>query len=172
MSAGAPVATEATLEDVARAAGVSQSTASRVLNGSTRRVRPENERLVREAALRLGYAVDLRAQATARRLSDTVAIVVESLLDAVVMDLATRIHQSAERDGCTATVNVCALEDERAADDILRLRGQRPRSIFVVMPAGGALHSGVMRELSRYDAHGGTTVIVERSGAQAAVRPV
>ncbi|MDR7187404.1 DNA-binding LacI/PurR family transcriptional regulator [Microbacterium sp. BE35] len=166
-----PVATEATLEDVARAAGVSQSTASRVLNGSTRRVRPENERLVRDAALRLGYAVDLRAQATARRLSDTVAIVVESLLDTVVMDVATRIHRSAQRDGCAATVNVCALDDERAADDILRLRGQRPRSIFVVMPAGGVLHPAVMRELARYGEHGGTTVIVERADARAADRP-
>ena len=43
-----------TLKDVAHAAGVSLKTASRVLNNSSE-LRPETERVVREAMAQLGY---------------------------------------------------------------------------------------------------------------------
>ena len=55
-----------TLADVAQRAGVSQATASRVLNGSSRTVRPELADRVMSAAKELQYSANLQAQAVAR----------------------------------------------------------------------------------------------------------
>ena len=55
-----------TLTDVARRAGVSQPTASRVLNGSTRKPAAHVVEAVRKAADELGYIPNAQAQALAR----------------------------------------------------------------------------------------------------------
>ena len=57
----------ATLADVAAAAGVSLATASRVLNGSTRKVSEGNRELVVAAARRLRYTPNVSAQTVAVR---------------------------------------------------------------------------------------------------------
>jgi len=149
---------ETTLVDVARAAGVSQSTASRVLNGSARRVRDEYAARVRDAATRLGYAVDLRAQATARRRSTIVSIVVESLSDQRTMRIASDILMIMEESGLLASVSVCPADPERAAAMMRLLRGQRPGAIFVVSPEGAPSSRLLAHELAEYEAHGGIVV--------------
>ena len=55
----------ATIADVARIAGVSQSTVSHVING-TRFVKPETEQAVRDAVARTGYTPNTLARALAR----------------------------------------------------------------------------------------------------------
>lgn len=55
-----------TLEDVARAAGVSRATVSRVVNG-TRNVDPEIQAVVREALTRTGYVPNKAARSLATR---------------------------------------------------------------------------------------------------------
>ena len=157
-----------TLEDVARWAGVSQSTASRVLNGSTRRVLPENESRVRAAAARLGYVVDLRAQATAGRPSNAVMVVVDSLRDPVAMQIAAGVHAQADFEGYAVSVSASRLDTERGADLVRMLRGQRPRVIFVVVPRGTAVARCVRRELALYRAHGGLPVVIGEDEAIAA----
>ena len=71
----------ATLADVAREAGVSIATASRVLNGGTRKVAEEYRDRVVEAAVRLQYTANLAAQATARGMSATVTLLVPDITD-------------------------------------------------------------------------------------------
>jgi LacI family transcriptional regulator len=155
---------EATLVEVARAAGVSQSTASRVLNGSTRRVRPENAARVRAAAERLGYAVDLRAQATARRMSSTVAILVDTLTDARIMAMAEHARSASDDAGLLAQITVCPAEPGRAREVVRLLRGQRPRCIVLVLSTPEP-SSAVADELDRYRAHGGLPVVLEPASA-------
>ena len=58
--------TAVTLTDVARRAGVSQPTASRVLNGSLRKPAQHIVDAVRKAAEELGYSPNAQAQALAR----------------------------------------------------------------------------------------------------------
>ncbi|MFC8682889.1 LacI family DNA-binding transcriptional regulator [Microbacterium ureisolvens] len=164
----AAAAVEVTLEDVARSAGVSQSTASRVLNGSARRVRPENEERVRAAAARLGYVVDLRAQATAGRRSNAVAVVVDSLRDETAMQTAAGIHGWADAHDSLVAVSACRLDGERAAELVRTLRGQRPRAIFVVTPRASTIDPGVRRELALYAAHGGLPAIVPAGASEGA----
>ncbi|MBK3641060.1 LacI family DNA-binding transcriptional regulator [Streptomyces sp. MBT33] len=69
-----------TLEDVAREAGVSRATVSRVVNG-IRNVDPEIQDLVRGAIERTGYAPNRAARSLVTRRAETVALVVSGAGD-------------------------------------------------------------------------------------------
>ncbi|MHC3472842.1 LacI family DNA-binding transcriptional regulator [Streptomyces sp. 7R007] len=69
-----------TLEDVAREAGVSRATVSRVVNG-VRNVDPEIQDLVRRAIERTGYAPNRAARSLVTRRAETVALVVSGAGD-------------------------------------------------------------------------------------------
>ncbi|AEG45155.1 LacI family DNA-binding transcriptional regulator [Isoptericola variabilis] len=64
-----------TLDDVARAAGVSRSTASRAINGGER-VSPEAQAAVDDAVARLGYSPNRAARSLVTRRTDSIALVV------------------------------------------------------------------------------------------------
>lgn len=64
-----------TVEDVARRAGVSRATVSRVVNASPR-VRPETRRVVQKAIEELRYVPNPAARALMTRRSDSVAVVI------------------------------------------------------------------------------------------------
>ena len=70
----------ATLVDVARAAGVSLKTASRVLNDSPE-LRPETAARVREAMVRLGYQPNELARGLKAKRSAVIAMIVPNLAD-------------------------------------------------------------------------------------------
>ncbi|MFD3657337.1 LacI family DNA-binding transcriptional regulator [Streptomyces sp. NPDC058620] len=70
-----------TLEDVAREAGVSRATVSRVVNG-VRNVDPGIQDLVRHAIDRTGYAPNRAARALVTRRAGTVALIVSGAGDA------------------------------------------------------------------------------------------
>ena len=76
-----------TLEDVARVAGVSRATVSRVINDK-RRVAPDIQEVVRRAVLVTGYVPNLAARSLVTRRTGTVALVVsgaeESAKDGVI----------------------------------------------------------------------------------------
>ncbi|MGR8012010.1 LacI family DNA-binding transcriptional regulator [Streptomyces hypolithicus] len=69
-----------TLEDVARAAGVSRATVSRVVNG-IRNVDPAIREAVREAIGRTGYAPNRAARTLVTRRAETIALVVSGAGD-------------------------------------------------------------------------------------------
>ncbi|MFA9430899.1 LacI family DNA-binding transcriptional regulator [Egicoccus sp. AB-alg2] len=74
-SGGTPRPGAPTLEAVARAAGVSRSTVSRVVTGNPR-VSPSARRAVEAAVARLGYVPNQAARSLATRRTGTVALVV------------------------------------------------------------------------------------------------
>ncbi|WP_433893891.1 LacI family DNA-binding transcriptional regulator [Streptomyces sp. CA-111067] len=63
-----------TLEDVARSAGVSRATVSRVVNG-TRNVDPEIQKIVQQAVAATGYIPNRAARSLVTRRTDSVALV-------------------------------------------------------------------------------------------------
>ena len=94
-----------TLEQVARAAGVSRATVSRVVNGSPK-VAPDVRRTVERAVDRLGYVPNAAARSLVTRRSQSVALVIGEpttrlfedpffprLLRGVGMELASREQQ-------------------------------------------------------------------------------
>lgn len=74
-------ARSASLRDVARAAGVSVSTASRVLSGSSHPVSRTAQDLVRHAAETLGFEPNRLARALATARSQTIGVVVHDVSD-------------------------------------------------------------------------------------------
>ncbi len=130
---GAPAAV--TLEDVAREAGLSVTTASRVLNGSLRHVPEASRSRVEAAARRLGYAANRSAQAVARGASDSIALIVPDISDPYFSEIAAGAARAADEIGVLINIGVTGHEHERAREVVEALRGQRPRGIILASPA-------------------------------------
>lgn len=126
-----PPARVPTLGDVALEAGVSLATASRVLNGSQRRVAEDFRVRVEAAAERLGYTANLSAQTTARGTSAVVALLVADIADPYFGQLAAGVTRAAEAAGLITTIAITERDPERELRLVRTLRGQRPRGIIL-----------------------------------------
>ncbi|WOF24288.1 LacI family DNA-binding transcriptional regulator [Microbacterium betulae] len=127
----ARIGTAPTLHDVAREAGVSLATASRVLNGSTRKVAEAYRERVQTAADRLGYTANVSAQAIARGTSATVALIVADIADPYFGQIASGVAHAAEEAGLIVTVAMTERDPRREVALVRALRGQRPRGIVL-----------------------------------------
>ena len=132
----APNRSAPTLDDVAREAGVSLATASRVLNGSARIVGEPHRTRVEEAAARLGYTANLSAQATARGTSAVVALLVADIVDPYFGLIAAGVARGADEAGLIVTIAVTDRDPDREARLVRALRGQRPRAVIFAASAG------------------------------------
>ncbi|MDR7588845.1 MAG: LacI family DNA-binding transcriptional regulator [Armatimonadota bacterium] len=114
----------ATIRDVARRAGVSVATVSRVVNHSAHRVSPQTRRRVLEAVRALGYQANVIAQSLKKRASRTVALIVPDISNPFFPAIARGIEDVASQHGYA--VLLCnTYEDlarERAYLDLLRKR--------------------------------------------------
>ncbi len=154
----------ATLHDVAREAGVSLATASRSLNGSARRVNEEYRSRVVAAAERLGYIPNFSAQAIARGMSPTVALVVSDIADPYFSSIAAGVIRGADEAGLIVTMAVTERSAARELGVVKGLRGQRPR--VLILTGSRFLDSGeeeaLARELAAYEETGGRVVVVSQ----------
>jgi LacI family transcriptional regulator len=87
------------LAEVARQAGVSLATASRVLNGSARTPAAAIADRVRAAADELGYVANAQAQALARSTTGLVGLVVHDIADPYFSAIAHGVQESALQHG-------------------------------------------------------------------------
>ncbi|MFQ4148944.1 LacI family DNA-binding transcriptional regulator [Arthrobacter sp. LAPM80] len=83
------------LTEVARHAGVSLATASRVLNGSARKPAAGIAERVQAAATELGYVANAQAQALARSTTGLVGLVVHDIADPYFSAIAHGVQQAA-----------------------------------------------------------------------------
>ncbi|WP_117210063.1 LacI family DNA-binding transcriptional regulator [Allorhizocola rhizosphaerae] len=156
----------ATLHDVAREAGVSGATASRVLNGSTRNVKQDNVFRVLAAAAKLNYAPHLSAQAVARGSTTTAAMVVSDIDDPYFSTIAAGVTEAAEAAGLIVTMAVSGRSPERELEIVRALRGQRPRAIIVAGSRieGDRSQRALAEELLAYQTAGGRVVVISQPG--------
>ena len=155
----------ATLHDVAREAGVSLATASRSLNGSTRKVNEEYRQRVLEAAARLDYSPNLSAQAVARGTTTTVALLVADIADPYFSSIAAGVIAEADRGRLIVTMAATERDPERELELVRTLRGQRPR---VMILAGSRTTDDptevpLGEELRAYERSGGRVVMISRN---------
>ncbi|MBU1588289.1 MAG: LacI family transcriptional regulator, partial [Actinobacteria bacterium] len=154
-----------TLSDVAREAGVSQSTASRCLNGSARKVDDALRERVLAAAARLNYTANLSAQTVARGTSTTVALLVSDIADAYFSSMAAAVMAAAESEGLRVTIAVTDRSVDREIELVRQLRGQH--ALAVILAGSGyvdsALSEALVRELTMFEETGGRVVLVSRS---------
>ena len=171
-----------TLLDVARAAGVSLATASRALNGSTRKVRPDLQERVLAAADALQYSANAQAQAMARGRTDIVGLVVSDIGDPYFSTIAAGAIRAAEQHRLVVTIACTFGREERELDYVAALRSQRARAVIVVgsRVQDRALNDRLGNEVRTFEQSGGrvafvsqrrvaadTVVLENRAGARA-----
>ncbi|MGW0084801.1 LacI family DNA-binding transcriptional regulator [Streptomyces sp. NPDC003393] len=121
-----------TLQDVARTAGVSLATASRVLNGSTRSVGEQLRQRVLAVASELNYTPNAPAQAMVRGHLDVVGVIVHDIDDPYFSAVAAGVMQRAERAGLLVAVSSTRNRAEHDAEYIAAFRRQRVRAVILV----------------------------------------
>lgn len=121
----------ATLHDVARAADVSTSTASRVLNGSTRRVADAYRERVVLAAARLGYTANRSAQATVRGSAVAITLLTANITDAYFTEIVGGVVHAADAAGIELTIGVTDRSPQREAALVRAAAAGRPRGIIL-----------------------------------------
>jgi LacI family transcriptional regulator len=151
-----------TLMDVAREAGVSVATASRVLNGSgTRQVRADLADRVVAAAARLNYSINAQAQATARGRTNVVGLLVHDIADPFFSSIAAGVMRAAEPHRSVVTMYSTTGRPERELDYLVTLRSQRPRAVIL---AGSRVADRAIRERL-----GAELRLIEETGARVAM---
>jgi LacI family transcriptional regulator len=157
--------TPATLHDVARAAGVSLATASRSLNGSTRKVNDEYRKRVLEAARRLDYSPNLSAQAVARGTSTTVALLVADIADPYFSSIAAGVVAEADDARLIVTMAATERDPDRELELVRTLRGQRPRVMILAgsRQLSDSTEGALREELEAYERSGGRVVLISRN---------
>ena len=155
----------ATLHDVASAAGVSLATASRVLNGSTRKVAESYRERVEAAAEQLGYTANLSAQATARGTSAIVALLVADIADPYFGQIASGVARGADDAGLVVTIAITERDPQREVRLVRALRGQRPRGLILAASrTEGPDAAGLKAELDAFAGAGGRVVMLGPGG--------
>ncbi|HEU4524047.1 MAG TPA: LacI family DNA-binding transcriptional regulator, partial [Gemmatimonadales bacterium] len=115
----------ATIHDVAREAGVSTSTVSRMLDERLPPSRSATAERVRAAALKLGYRRDVYASALRRQHTGTIGVLVPRLSDTVMAILFEEVARAcAQRSGfaIVATTQDDPDAERTAAQTLLRQR--------------------------------------------------
>ena len=165
MPESTPRMSPATLHDVARVAGVSLATASRALNGSTRKVNDEYRRRVLDAARDLNYSPNLSAQAVARGGSSTIVLIVGDITDPYFSSIAAGVLRRAEEARLIVTIGVSGRSAARELELVQATRGQRPRAILLAGSryVGGEFSKALSDELAVYESMGGRVVVVSQA---------
>lgn len=165
-----------TLTDVAVRAGVSQPTASRVLNGSARRSSPDVADRVRRAADELGYTPNAQAQALARASTGLLGLVVHDIADPYFSVVASGVQRAAAARGRQMLLAVSSRDPDTEVGCVTSFVAHRTEMIVVVgsrSTASPALRAAerLAGVVDRYRRHGGRLVSIGQSipGAAAVV---
>lgn len=154
-----------TLHQVAQLAGVSPATASRVLNGSTRRPGPEISERVRAAAVELGYIPNAQAQALARSSTGLLGLVVHDIADPYFSTIARGVQDaSRERNKVMLLASTGGTPAEEQAA-VATFAARRADAIVIAGTRTTAAgqeedNSLLAMEVRRYRANGGRVVTI------------
>ena len=125
-----------TIKDVARAAGVSVATVSRVHNDSTL-VTEDTRGRVRAVAARLGYSPHAGARSLSTRKTNGIGVLLPDLHGEFYSELIRGIDQRAQRDGFHLLLASSHNEKAAIAAALQSMRG-RVDGLIVMSPAPGA----------------------------------
>src|SRR5918997_42755 len=151
--------TRATIQDVAEAAAVSRSTASRALTGRGY-VAPAVRERVRKAAQTLGYVPDALARNLRQQVSRSIGVLVSDLRNSFYADLASGISQQSRRRGYAMML----VDDNGSLDAELEAA-----EMFVALRVAGVILTPLSAEVPRYLARHHVPVIeVDRRFAEGA----
>jgi LacI family transcriptional regulator len=135
-----------TLQDVADRAGVSLTTASRVVNEGARRVGPPLAQRVNEAAAELGYTANLQARAVATGQSTMIGVVVHDIADPYFSSIAAGLIEVAEAQRLLVCMSSTSATEAAEREYVALMRAQRARAVILI---GSRSDDAVAREALR-----------------------
>lgn len=152
-----------TIRDVARAAGVSSATASRVLSGNPATSAASRER-VTAAAAELGFSPNAQARSLRSTRTDSIALLISDVRNPYFADLAHAVEQAARARGLVTFIGN-ANEDPAQQDEFLDAMMSRRVDGVLLVPQGlaggdGTRASPAVERLLTRDI---PTVLVDRS---------
>ncbi|WP_412538295.1 LacI family DNA-binding transcriptional regulator [Longispora sp. K20-0274] len=155
-----------TLNDVATAAGVSLATASRVLNGSDRKVSPALHARVLAAARALHYSANAQAQALARRSTALVGLLLHDIADPYFSGIASGVLSAAEPHNLRVVIGNTGADPDAAVAHLAALRGERARAAILVgsRTTDRAAERRLADGIDQFVAAGGRMVCVGQPG--------
>jgi LacI family transcriptional regulator len=152
-----------TLSDVAKAAGVSLSTASRAINGSKdRTVNAELRVRVLAAAAELRYTPNAAAQAIARGRSTTLSLIVHDLTDPYFSSIAAGVLRASRAAGSTVILGISEHDLAQTISLVEAARGHRSQGLVIVggLRADAELLSALQSAIDDYRRSTGAGVAI------------
>ena len=154
-----------TLTEVARLAGVSPATASRVLNGSARKPGPGVSERVRQAAETLGYIPNAQAQALAKSSSGLVGLIVHDIADPYFSAIARGVQEVAREQHKMVLLATTGGTPADEKDAVAAFAARRADAIVIAgsrsrRPEDEKGNAELAAELDRYCRNGGHVGVV------------
>jgi LacI family repressor for deo operon, udp, cdd, tsx, nupC, and nupG len=127
------------IKDIAKAAGVSHSTVSRALGGSSL-VKAETKARIQRLAREMGYSPDARARSLVMGQTRTVGVVVTTITDPFIAEVVGGIESTAHDQGYTVLLCNSHAEPDREIAAVEMLRSKRVDAVVVTSSRVGALY--------------------------------
>jgi len=121
-----------TLQDVADRAGVSITTASRVVNDGSRRVGAQLAQRVQQAVAELGYTANLQARAVATGRSSIVGVVVHDIADPYFSSIAAGLIAVADTSRLLVCMSSTPASEAAERQYVALMRAQRARAVILI----------------------------------------
>ena len=151
-----------TLQDVADRAGVSLTTASRVLSNGPRQVgRPLADR-VHRAVSDLGYTANLQARAVATGQSTMVGVVVHDIADPYFATIAAGLIEVADAQRLLVCISSTSATEAAEREYVALMRAQRARAVMLIgsRTDDEEARDGLKKEIAAFTRSGGRAVCV------------
>ena len=151
-----------TLQDVADRAGVSLTTASRVVNEGSRRVGPQLAQRVNQAVAELGYTANLQARAVATGQSTMIGVVVHDIADPYFSSIAAGLIEVADARQLLVCVSSTAAAEEAERKYVALMRAQRAHAVILIgsRTDDTAAREALRAEVAAFTRSGGRAVAV------------
>jgi LacI family transcriptional regulator len=151
-----------TLQDVADLAGVSLTTASRVVNEGSRRVGPQLAQRVRQAVAELGYTANLQARAVATGHSTMIGVAVHDIADPYFSSIAAGLIEVADARRLLVCMSSTAATEAAERDYVALMRAQRARAVILIGSRTDdiAAREALRAEIAAFTSSGGRAVAV------------
>jgi len=153
---------QVTLQDVADRAGVSITTASRVVNDGSRRVGEHLAQRVHQAVADLGYTANLQARAVATGRSSMVGVVVHDIADPYFSSIAAGLIEVADSRQLLVCMSSTPANETAERQYVALMRAQRARAVILIGSRTGdaAARCALREEIAAFARQGGRVVCV------------
>jgi LacI family transcriptional regulator len=151
-----------TLQDVADRAGVSLTTASRVVNEGSRPVGPRLAQRVNQAVAELGYTANLQARAVATGLSTMIGVVVHDIADPYFSSIAAGLIEVADARRLLVCISSTSATETAEREYVALMRAQRARAVILIGSRSddAAARDALRAEIAAFTHSGGRAVAV------------